>query len=536
MDSTQIYNTFHNKGEKPDQYASADWAYLADSYQGNNINSTQLLTSPLKTQFIDYHGSFITVPMQLTPDPLAVTANAASNWTATPPLLAMKQSVLDFIGNITVATDQGQTIVNEVNTHHINNIRYRLEHNVEWDYSEGEEYCSAHDSFPFTLGDPSLIGSVADGYDTITGNNAAISSQTSPITNNITQFTPITSTDNLPIVPSNNPFFNKGFYNRIRLIRQNLTLPGFTAANFNGYTTGSMLFTAVIPLRLLHDFFMQLNFPIFNIGFQINFYFNQSTGASPSLSHYPPLMTTDNQLLLAGGVTASYKQAVAPPVIKYVSPGVRLWYRSVKFQPQDTAKLGAMFEKGFTKSINFISTDYIVGSGLPIAPGGPVDVTLTTIVVQPLRVWVLMYPQFLSTPTNALSRSDYASGCLIGLLRDCNIQINQMPYFKNVINMQGQNPQDWYERLKEQIDPQLGAMISYTEFLQTYNLMCIDISRLSDRLQSPTQAVGVQITGTRSDTNPYNVIPVFLIERMNQATFRFSSSDVNLVVGNIEGS
>ena len=65
-DASMIYNTFHNDGKQPDQFASADWAYLADSYNGNNTNSTQFLTTPLKTQFIDYHNAYVTIPMALT--------------------------------------------------------------------------------------------------------------------------------------------------------------------------------------------------------------------------------------------------------------------------------------------------------------------------------------------------------------------------------------------------------------------------------------------------------------------------------------
>ena len=289
--------------------------------------------------------------------------------------------------------------------------------------------------------------------------------------------------------------------------------------------------------------FMQLNFPVYNLGFQMNFYFNQSQDATLAQTNYPPFMC-DND---ANVLTAPGTYITPPPLIHYVAPGPRLYYRSVKFQPSDNSRLAAMMEKGYTKTIKFLSTDFVFGAGAALGvQGSSLNQVITTSVVQPVRVWVLLYPVITAgaanatlpnnAQTTATARSDYASGVLPGRLQDANILINNLPYLKNTINMQGQFPEDWYERFKEQVDPQLGTQITYEEFLHIANYHCFDVSRLSDRLQSPTQSVSLAISATRSDSNAYPCNFLFLIERMNMATIRFSSSDVNMVVGNIEGA
>jgi hypothetical protein len=65
-----------------------------------------------------------------------------------PPIVALRESILSLIANITVSTDQGQNIVNDVNTQFINNLRLRLENNFNWTYCEGSDLDFAYDRFP----------------------------------------------------------------------------------------------------------------------------------------------------------------------------------------------------------------------------------------------------------------------------------------------------------------------------------------------------------------------------------------------------
>lgn len=62
----------------------------------------------------------------------------------------------------------------------------------------------------------------------------------------------------------------------------------------------------------------------------------------------------------------------------------------------------------------------------------------------------------------------------------------------------------------------------------------MDLTRISDRLQSPTEPVSLLFQGQRSDGLAFSLELYFLVERLNQVTFRFSASDVAIVVGNLD--
>lgn len=69
-------------------------------------------------------------------------------------------------------------------------------------------------------------------------------------------------------------------------------------------------------------------------------------------------------------------------------------------------------------------------------------------------------------------------------------------------------------------------MINYVDFSTYKRTLCFDLTRISDRLQSPTEPVNLTFQANRADVGPNNVQLYFLTERLNQVTFRFSSSDV----------
>ncbi len=87
-------------------------------------------------------------------------------------------------------------------------------------------------------------------------------------------------------------------------------------------------------------------------------------------------------------------------------------------------------------------------------------------------------------------------------------------------------------------------MITYTDFLNIYYYHCFDISRLADRLPSPTEPMSLSITGQRSDTNvggnlfspnaQYSLDAIYLVERQTQVSYNFSASDVQIVVGSFD--
>jgi len=158
-------------------------------------------------------------------------------------------------------------------------------------------------------------------------------------------------------------------------------------------------------------------------------------------------------------------------------------------------------------------------------------------VVHPLRVWALAYPNntnlggTTSNGTGSFLQSNvYGTGIIPGFFTQTNILVNNVPYWRQNF----QNFIDQWNQLEEQFNPDTGSMIRYVDWRNSYRLLCFDLTRVADRLQSPTEPISLIFTGQRADNLPYNLEMVYLVERENQVTFRFSSSDVAIVVGNLD--
>lgn len=345
-----------------------------------------------------------------------------------------------------------------------------------------------------------------------------------------------------------NPNFNKGFLERITIFQNTSsyvytpTGPSPNGNQTNSFGIHTFYYVATIPLKLLHDFWQQLNFPIINVGFQLTFNLNQSHGITTQ-GFFPPFQTSWNQGRIAGGTDISPR-----PAIYYgkseASSGSRLYYRTVKFSPADNARMAEKLTTGFTKSVKFICTDWIQQNNLIDPNSGTMQYQIANSVVHPLRLWVLPYAvnNNLTTTTDPvtgtaitvagsfLQDDTYAPGVITGYYNQTNVLVNNVPYYRQ--NMQ--NYQDLWEQLAEQFNPDTGSMIRYVDWRNYKRYHCYDLTRLSERLQSPTEPVSLIFQGSRADGLPYRLQNYYLIERLNQVTFRFSSSDVAIVVGNLD--
>lgn len=351
-------------------------------------------------------------------------------------------------------------------------------------------------------------------------------------------------------IGARNPNFNKGFLDRVTIF-QNTSAYVYTASGTtpglnpsNPFGTHTYYYTAIIPLKLMHDFWMQLNIPIINVGFNITAYLNQSNG-STAQAIFPPFQTSNNVGQITGGTDATTRPQIYYGRSLNNGSGTRLYYRTVKFSPSDNALMAEKLTTGFTKSIKFISTDWITQNGVIAVGNGTTQYQITASVVHPLRVWVLAYPvnSNIVTPTTdpvttlaiaplgALLQADsFAPGVITGFFNQVNILVNNVPYFRQNL----QNNWDLWEQLREQFNPDDGSMIRYVDWLHYKRYLCLDLTRIADRLQSPTEPVSLSFQGNRSDNLPYQLQLFYLIERENQVTFRFSASDVAIVVGNLD--
>jgi len=518
-DAVQILETLDNTRVTQKDYADVQWQYIFDQSQGSFLDSVQYITTILKPYFVDYHNAYIYLPIRVSSSTgVPYAGNEA---------IGFRDSILQLFKSMTITTDTGATIVNEtMSPYFINMIRPRLENDFDFFEVNGGQLEMSREIDNWLIRQ-NMVASVPNNgwskqeylyeatFDSIT--NATHG--TNPMWNDPNAYLLGTSGSDT-IITNNNSYYNHTFANRIALFK--------SMTDFNGgYYDASLM----IPLRYLHDFFNQLNIAVINLGFNIQLYFSVTNGQSNSTT--PLFMTNDG-----------FNGGAAPPIItlgasRSGNQSSRLYYRSVKFDAADAARMKEKLASNFTKSINFISTDYVndrfTGSGKNIDKGTSSFFTneITSSVVYPLRVWALAYPTpALRDPTAAgrwpLSVTPFH-------INNANILINNVPYYKANLLW----PQDHWEQIKQQF-PNGQAAIRYDQYVRFNRWMCFDLQRLGlERITSPTEPVSLAIQGdlvvppdASSATNS-NVSMIYLVERMNEITFRFSSSDVSVVVGNI---
>lgn len=373
-----------------------------------------------------------------------------------------------------------------------------------------------------------------------------------------------------------NPGFNKGVWDRVQIFQNASSY----VRNNNTSSLSSYNLIVKIPLRLLHDFFEQLDFPIINVGFNMQFIFRQSHNPNPPsaqplapsfYNNCPPMMGatmygpngTSTYATWGAGLSAIQygSTTVGSANNQTYGTGVRLYYRSLKLNPADNEAFKTKLTRGFTKKIKFISTDTY--SPPQLISGGSTgnSSVIAPSIVWPLRVWALLYSangaisknsnqgalggnysSFVSGQPaqltgNASSVNTIASGMapmnglqvVHGWMKNANILVNNQQYFKNSL----QTPDDFWLQFKEQLNRNTGCMITYQDFIKLFRYHCFDLSRLSDRLPSKTEAVSLQLVYDRADTQGGVCDLIVLIERLNQVQMDFAASDVTITVGNI---
>lgn len=585
------------------KFNTADWGYVPDinglSYQDRAIFST----TTLKSKLIDYNSAFLTIPMTLTrvgcPLANAGSATTTSNGetvpsyttadftvnnnvnatyhqpgtqcnylkppTGTDTLLAWRDSILNMFVGLIVSTDNGLNIVNETSRiDFINNLRLKIENSTDWEQSIGSMLQFALDTVPtFTT---TLINDSGATPHYVNARNNNTNAQTFVTNPNLTPANYGTPAQGAAIASAvtglmavNDPTYNAGLARRIQFFQnQSVFVPGVATTNFASYQL-----VAKIPIRLLHDFFEQLDFPIINVGFNFQFIFRQSQNpisannqVSQQPTYYaniPPLM--GGQLVSITGATPTVAGQVAiqygsAPLVKSgggTISGCRMYYRSIKLNPAENAEFAAHLTKGFTKRVKFISTDNYFPSQ-PIPPTGTTSLQISSAIVWPLRVWALLYgngnvstngPQtgalsgdFISTSATVNQAAVNGLQVVHGWMQNANIQINNQNYFVNPL----QTVDDFWCQIRDQFNKNTQSMIDYDKFLRLFRYHCFDISRLSDRLPSKTETVSLTLTFDRADEIGGYCDLVVMIERLNQVQFDFAASDVHISVGNITTS
>lgn len=478
-DSQQISSLLHDDEEIDLSYSDSQLEYIVDSNSTSYTTQITFDCLPLTSKWCDLHNAYVTIPVSITP--------SAGSFSAAP-VVAFKASILSLIRGVNITTGSGQTIFQESENFFINNLRLYLEQSNDF-------FISNKDHLQLGIDKP-LPGALS----TLTSSANLINPRTAMFT------AAVSATAN-----SLNGNFNAGFTDR------NNALLTSTVAAGGAYGTGSITTILYLPLKYFCSFIDQLSFPIINTRLQINILLNTTASGSPFI----PVCTGTT---LAGAVENT-TNGVTTAIGYAGNQQCRLYYHNVKFSPQQAVMINKRLQQGFTKKISYTQTD-VTQTYTNIASTSGFSHVVASSVISPQRVWAMCYP------TGQLNTKNWPSPVTTGLfgLTNLNIQLNGTNYFTNAYN----STLELWDALSAQFPPsQAGqdtsSLLSYNDFINTYRIHCLDISRNKDRLRDPNAPVTLIVTGAPLSATAIDI--VYLIEKTMKCVITFGASDVQVTVG-----
>jgi len=513
-----------NIDELLQQYTDSQWGYLPDNNQGSYSQYIQFNTETLKNMWNCWHDNMVMVPLTISSSaftgpfgytpfgaPVNVQLGSGTGPYGSPgmDIICFKSNATALFGRIQVNTNTQTNIIDDNQTNFINAVRPALEHTRDWLESESQELMYSLDNYPTTQF-PFSFTVTAGG-----GTYPAGISAVAPLI-----FAPSGAGTTLT-----NLYVNQGFYQRFLYFSNQFTYTPNTAYNVTG--TGGV-YTGNVFLKLcdVHDFFRQMNFPIINnpwiVYFYLNF-FNRGTGI--------PTFPAFNFFQVSG--TNTIAQIPVVPTIQIgngINSACQLYFKSVKFPPNIAEQIASKMASGYSKKINYISTEFFNPlNNQPLASQQGYTQLITSTAVRPLRVWMLPYQT--GTLGTYTSLGPQVTNCV---LKGVNLKINNENYFLQTLNL----PQEFYNQVREcmvgyGVSDEIGSLMSYVNWNATTTYYVFNVSRIQDRLKSPNDSVSIQIQYTISSSpgNNANVDIYYLIEKLYSVRFDVSSADTRVIVG-----
>lgn len=448
-----------------------------------------------KDHFISLKDAFISIPVTLT----SATAGRIN------PIIAAKQSLLSLINAVRVTTVNNASILDYEKDLHISaNLRLLLENQPE--YLESIASMIQFDKdYPHENTD----------IDAYTGANLQ-----RPEANEYK-----TSASLIPNSNARNPNHNVGFMKRRKYLLEDA----------DSKSTTEVKFTAKIPLKLIHDFFFQLDFPIYYPNIKIEFEFNVGnssfkpfcsgktapTSAVPSIvaSAGPPVATVANG---ADGVAAADEEDYTASLT--VDGEARLYYHRIVLPDSEGPRIAKMVEDGFTKYITY--RKYNVVDRKDISKVGS-EYDISTDSVSTRRVFGLLYPSVGSADGHL-----YPSPLLTtGTLNNANVWVHKVRQFDRDIEGDAER---WQHLSAEfPYDDTNNGPLNYNEFKKRYNILCMNVSRKGDLVNKDSSTV-VRVKATPYDNSTGLTITSgevqWIIEELRAVAVQFGRSGLVRVV------
>jgi len=535
-----------------------------DSNNGQYGGGAILMNIPTSADILDIGNAFLTMPLAfqsslISPTYSGVTppsnlwynfADNGSGSNCQKPKICPKQSLLNLITGLYVASVGGTAIVNETGGQlgEYNNMMLAIKNGSLFGRDMASQLCYSPDRFPhfrasFTNGyatatnakwaDPTMLLGIYN--DTIlnplipdlnTGSAPFAASYLpcfSPYNDVIIQTVAApSSTNNLAVCAINNVFFNQGFKERVDSFYK-LCVFGSDA---NGHANAVAYMTAIIPIKYLHNFLTRYDTLSVNFGWQFQFRIDWIQSQN-GLGNNPAPFMCDGQC--------------SPPVIAIggmVSdsdflPACYLWIRKCTLRKSDNLRLATAIRSGINHEIIYQKVEQ---TRRTLGAQVNLDDNISVAVVNPKKVFINAMP-------NGNRSSPYTTMSYTIQTTNLNMNVNNTPFLQTPYNY------DFlvFQMLYEQFWPESGSDINYQDWRSFRHLLCFDLDRLGSKLGDVAGSVSLRLTGQRTDSYAGNAtnfgnggicnldVVTFLV-REAIVVFNTSTSGVQLAVGDYSQS
>jgi hypothetical protein len=271
----------------------------------------------------------------------------------------------------------------------------------------------------------------------------------------------------------------------------------------------------VIPLRLIHDLFDKMSFPVTNLNMRWEFLLSLAAG------DYTPLVrdATGGDATIAIETQAFENQA-----------GVLMYYRDLKFKPEVQARVATMLETNITKTFSYVEMEYYRDPNYQNkGVNDKVDWVISNSVILPLRVWLMLH-------ANAPTQSNLAPFVTLGQLTELNIRVASQQYFSQNIRSSATDVHELYEHIRDNqigvgYEPQGSSLLKYDDVLTNYRYHLLDISRARGGVARESVPVSLHVYGNRVVGNAGGCDAVAVVERLMKMQISMSKSDSSVIIG-----
>ena len=478
-DSISVSHLLHDESSSPIQFSSKQLESLTANPNGYQ-RTIDFDTLPLTGRWCTFEDAWLSLPVRIT----GTTAGASADFDSASPAIAFKGSVLSLIDGISVQTSSGVSLVEERHsTVFANHLRLMLEKPSNWFISNG-------DSLEYAKDQPAA--------DVVSALTAVANIQDPQMAKYTGAVSATANSDNLS--------YNQGF--AIRSAKLLSTATSVAAAGVSQVLN--------IKLSAIASFFEAMNFPFVNCRMKLTFYMNFTTSANSS--YLPMCRGTD---IATGAVVAADIPYLAFDTASGDVP--RIYYHSLLFSPEQSAAISSQLEKGFVKKLRYSVYDMYTTPGVT---NPTISAPISTNVVNPKRVFAL------AQPTGLVNGVRWPSPLVTGAdsyLTNVNVLVNNQVYLQSSLS----TPAAQYEQLREAMP--LHAFggsdtdLKYSDWLNTYRIVCVDLSRHGDQSGNKNLPISLTFTGTLMGV--MNADLTYIVERQMQTLFEFGAADFVVKTG-----